>query len=48
VRLANLVKLAAALWVARWLATELASRTARPRQPDPDGPLPGRMPGPFG
>lgn len=37
----RLAKLVIALWVARWLATELAVRLARPVEPDPDGPLPG-------
>jgi hypothetical protein len=41
VRLANLVKLGLALWVARWLAGELAVRYARPANAPPDGPLPG-------
>lgn len=47
-RLADLVKLALAAWVLRWLATELASRAGR-RQPPAQvasGPLPGTMPGP--
>jgi hypothetical protein len=41
VRLANVVKLALALWTARWLAAELAVRYARPATIPPDGPLPG-------
>jgi hypothetical protein len=41
VRLANLVKLGLALWIARWLAAEFAVRYARPAEIAPDGPLPG-------
>ena len=45
-RLAHLVKLAVVLWLGRWVAMELASRLARPRRAEADGPLPGRMPDP--
>jgi hypothetical protein len=41
VRLANLVKLGLALWIARWLAAELAVRSTRPATIPPDSPLPG-------
>ena len=40
-RLANLVKLALALWIGRWIAGELAVRYARPANIPADGPLPG-------
>jgi hypothetical protein len=48
----RLLLVAAALWVARWVATELAAYSGRhwqPRGPAPkDSPRqPGRMPGPF-
>jgi hypothetical protein len=40
----RLAKLVIALWLARWVAMELAHRFARPVEPDPDGPLPGSFP----
>jgi hypothetical protein len=40
----RLAKLVIALWVVRWLALELAARSARPAALDPDG----RLPGSFG
>ncbi len=50
VRVANLVKLAAALWLLRWAAREVAAHTANRLPPGPP-PLdserrPGWMPGP--
>lgn len=47
-RLANVVRLALAVWLLRWAAMEWASRAGNraPETPRPDGPLPGRMPGP--
>ena len=46
-RIADLVKLALAAWVMRWIAGELAVRYARPVEIPRDGPLPGRMPDPL-
>ena len=43
----RLAGLAAALWVLRWAAMELAVRYAPRAEIPPDGPLPGLMPRRF-